>query len=273
MRHLLISMFLLNAFALATAQQTRDRGERRDPGLSVHLAPSETRSLLHTLINASDFVRAKSTLKIALQSYPWDPSLYSLGVDLYFLSEDYGNLATCLKLPENFHRAYPEWAPLLEPSNWKTDAICYVAHLNKVKTGRDPEAMEAEVLKQAWEQRASLPFGMIDEEGVHVDKQVLTLILLMEVVFREHYQLLFERAEKLAPNDTFILELKAKRLIIDAEEAQAVEMYKKALKAKASKERIKHLKTALAEAEKLAEWRKVIGPRKDKKAGGGSARP
>jgi tetratricopeptide (TPR) repeat protein len=127
--------------------------------------------------------------------------------------------------------------------------------------------LEKQLFEVATAQRLSLPFGMVDDEGIHIDKQVLALILLHQSYGRNQ-QLLFDRAAKLAPNDTFILELKAKLLSDDGEEAKAVEMYRKALKAKASEARIKYLKKELIEAEKKAEYRKVIGPRTDRKGGG-----
>ncbi len=269
MKQVLLACLLIGTSVHLNAQVINDRrGKASDDGLRSHFAPRETMSLLSTLIYASEFDRAKSAFKVAHQRYPWDPSLLYIGIDLSFLSHEYGSLSTYLKLPEDFHRAYPDWGKVLEPTSWRTNAVCYVAELNGFRTGRNPELLEAEVLTKAWEQRASLPFGMIDEDGVHVDKQVLALLLLRDS-FSSHRKLLFDRAAKLAPNDTFILELQAKWLVSEGEEAQAVAMYKKALKAKASDARIKHLKKALAEAEKLVEWRKIVGPRTDKKSGGG----
>lgn len=185
------------------------------------------------------------------------------------MREDYGSLHWAHTLPADVLRDYPELNGIFERGQgFQTSACWYIAHINGIKTDRDPEVLEAEVLKEAWAKRESLPFGMVDEDGVHVDKQVLTLLLLRDSFGGSHRKLLFDRAAKLAPNDSFILEMKAKLLLDDGEEAKAVEMYKKALKSKASKARIKYLKKELVEAEKMAEYRKVIGPRTDRKGGG-----
>lgn len=206
--------------------------------------------------------------QLQLAAHPGDFNLRNVAFEIAFIRADYESLRWAHALPADVLRDYPELANRAVERSWQTLACMYVAHLNGVKTGRDPEQLEAEVLKEAWSKRESLPFGMISKEGIHADKQVLTLLLLQDSFGGSHRKLLFDRAAKLAPNDTFILELKAKRLIADGEEAQAVEMYKKALKAKASETRIKYLKKELVEAEKMAEWRKRVGPRTDKKDGG-----
>jgi hypothetical protein len=263
-RRLVTLVIVVCAVSFCAAQ-----GDRKFSAFDAYQMPRGTWSILKTLTNAGEFSRARSMFRIVQGQYPWDLGLPGLGIELFFLSEEYSEIGRFLKLPEDFSAEFPEWATMLQPSGWSVDATCYVAHLNGFKTGRDHEELEGEVLKQALNRRESLPFGMVDEEGgIHVERQVLTLLLLRDAFGGSHRKLLFDRAAKLAPNDTFILELKAKRLIADGEEAQAVEMYKKALKAKASEARIKYLKKELAEAEKMAEWRKRVGPRTDKKDGG-----
>jgi hypothetical protein len=242
---------------------------RRPPTdiLAAHRVPADVVRLVSSLQNAGLFDKASSVIEVHRRNYPWDPDLPRLGLELAFLRSTYADMTGYLKMPVEFQQAFPfVWQTMFDGT--RCNLMFYVAHINGIKTGRDSEALDSEVLKEAWAKRESLPFGMVDEDGVHVDKQVLTLLLLRDSFGGSHRKLLFDRAAKLAPNDSFILEMKAKLLLDDGEEAKAVEMYKKALKAKASEARIKYLKKELVEAEKLAEYRKVIGPRTDRKGGG-----
>lgn len=263
----LVCMLVTLVATIISGAVAPEQGRRADDGLSVHRVPLDVIAVLGRLQSAGQLDKARALVDIQRKQYPWDPGLPRIGWQIAFLQGRYADIVSYTDMPHDFQIAYPfVWQTLFE--GWDTRAIFYVATMNGVKTPLDPKELEAEILKEAWAKREGLPFGMVTEEGVHVDKQVLTLLLLRDSFGGSHRKLLFERAAKLAPNDTFILELKAKHLIDDGEEAQAVEMYKKAIKAKASEERVKHLRKALAEAEKLAEWRKRVGPRTDKKGGG-----
>jgi hypothetical protein len=263
----LVSVLLVVAFAvqLGTAQKFSDRSRRIDLGLDAYRVPKETWAVLNRLVYTRKYEQARTAFKLAREQYPWDISLPSLGLNIAFLTENYSEIPGFLEAPPGFEVAFPEVAQLHRAgSSWESDAMCLVAHLKGFKTRRDPAELEASVLKKAWERRAGLPFGMVDERGVHADKEILVLVLIMHQN-REHWDLLMTRAERLAPNDTFILELKAKRLMDEGSAGgpvslldQGLAMYKKALKAKASEERIKYLKKELVEAEKKTEWLKRV---------------
>lgn len=263
----LISAMLVVVCAaqLAGAQKFSDRSQRIDLGLDAYRVPKETWTILNRLVYTRQYEQARTAFKLALEQYPWDVSLPSLGLQIAFLTENYSEIPGFLEVPPGFEVAFPELAQLqMAGASWKSDAMCLVAHLKGFKTRRDHASLEASVLKTAWERRADLPFGMVDERGVHAQKEILVLVLIMHQN-REHWDHLMARAERLAPNDTFILELKAKRLMDKGSTGgpldpldQGLAMYKKALNARASETRISYLKKELAEAEKKAEWIKRV---------------
>lgn len=264
---MLLSLLLLALLTSEAQPQTYSgRSQRTKIDYRPIMAPNENKELAGALFEKGYFDKAQTIVSTNLQQFPGDFGLRSLAFKIAFMQERYANMLEVAVMPPDVLQTYPT-APRVISEGWHDVGCLVIAELNGVKTGRDAKHLEAALMKEAWARRESLPFGMVTEEGVHVDKEVLALLLLLDN-FPSHRKLLFERAAKLAPNDTFILELKAKRLIGEGEEAQAVAMYKKAVKAKASEERIKHLKKALAETEKLAEWRKRVGPRTDKKGGG-----
>ncbi len=256
---------ILSAYT-ATAQDVKVGGKNVDGTSDASIkAPVEAQERAQALLAAGFIKEANVVVQHYRSQFPLDYTFRKLAFDVAFLQRRYEEIPAILEVSVEVVEQYRIHSVLFNSSTAML-AIAAV-EFSGVKTGRDRDTLEKLILETANAQRSSLPFGIVDDDGIHLDKQVLALLLVHQRYGRNG-KLLFERAAKLAPNDTFILELKAKHLIDDGEEAQAVEMYKKAIKAKASEERVKHLKKALAETEKLAEWRKVIGPRTDKKDGG-----
>ncbi|MCC7435812.1 MAG: hypothetical protein IT363_14090 [Methanoregulaceae archaeon] len=241
-------------------------GKNIDPPSDASIrAPKEAQERAQALLAAGYIKEADAVIRHYRSQFPLDYLFRMLAFDVAFLQGHYEDIRAILEVSKEVVEQYRIHSALF---NSTTSGLSIAAvEFSGIKTGRDREVLEKQLVEVALARRSSLPFGMVDDKGIHVDKQVLALILVHQSYGRNG-KLLFDRAAKLAPNDTFILELKAKRLIADGEEAQAVEMYKKALKAKASEARIKYLKKELAEAEKMAEWRKRVGPRTDKKDGG-----
>lgn len=262
MRQIITVVFALTLCSLG-ASQKRETGAS-DGGLSAHRVPRETIALIARLEHAQLLDKARSVIDLNRREFPWDPDLPQAGWRIAFLQGSYADIENYVHMPLSFQQTFPfVWQTFFE--GWSTGAIFYIASLNGVKTPLKLDDLESMVMKEAWAKRETLPFGMVTEEGIHADKQVLTLLLLQDSFGGSHRKLLFERAANLAPNDTFILELKAKRLMDEGAAGGPVELldqalatYKKALKAKASKERIKHLKKEMAEAEKKVEWLKRV---------------
>ena len=228
-------------------------------------APKEAQDRAQALLAAGYLKEADAVVRHYRFQFPLDYVFRKLAFEVAFLQGRYEDIPAILEVSKQVVEQYRIHGVLF---NSTTSGLAIAAvEFSGVKTGRDREVLERQLFEVAIAQRSSLPFGMVDDEGIHIDKQVLALILVHRSYGRNQ-EILFERAAKLAPSDSFILEMRAKLLSDDGEEAKAVEMYKKALKAKASEARIKYLKKELIEAEKKAEWRKVIGPRTDRKGGG-----
>lgn len=253
--------------ATSAAGQVIQRG-----GKNIHVpsdasirAPSDAHERAQALLAAGHIKEASVLVQHYRSQFPNDYTFRLLAFDVAFLQGRYEAIPELLKVSDEVAQQYPLHTTLFSSKSYMLNiaAVEFAGY----ETGIAREKLEQTLLQVAQAQRKTLPFEMVDDDGINVDRQVLAL-LLVHTRYGRNGKLLFDRAAKLAPNDTFILELKAKRLIADGEEAQAVEMYKKALKAKASEARIKYLKKELAEAEKMAEWRKRVGPRTDKKDGG-----
>lgn len=257
----LLMLALIPSGAISQTYSGKNQRAKVDYGLM--LAPSEHRDLAHMLLYRGHLDKAQAIVTANLRQFPGDYTLRGVAFKIAFLQERYADMLEVAVMPPDVLETYP-MAPRVISEGWHHVGCLVIAELNGVKTGRDAKHLEAALMKEAWAKRESLPFGMVDEEGVHVDKQVLTLLLLQDS-FGSHRKLLLERAANLAPNDTFILELKAKRLMDEGSAGgpvnlldQGLAMYKKALKAKASEERIKYLKKEMAEAEKKVEWLKRV---------------
>ncbi len=229
------------------------------------MASAEAKELVRTLLYAGQLDKAEAVLTVQLKQHPGDFDLRHIAFKVAFLQGKYALLEPLTQLPPSIVDEYPELRRAL--NGWIIEGGLAAANYSGLAIKADKDKLEQAVLKVAEENAASLPFEMVTEDGIHTKPEILVLTLLMRN-YERNARFLLDRIVKLAPNDTFVLELQANDYTRQQKHAKAVEFLKKSIKAKPSKERKKKLQGLLVEAEKKAAYQKVIGEVQDKKGGG-----
>lgn len=222
--------------------------------------------LVQTLINSGQIEKASELVSVHLKAHPGDFELRKLGIRTALLLGQYDRIEGFFDLSSEVLLNYPELATFAQ--GWYFEGCLAAAGYSGIKLKRDMGTLHTLVLKQAEEQMATLPYGIVTDGIINVQPEVLALLLLLPG-YGANRSRLFDRIIKLEPHSSFVLELQAQDCMRQQKGAKAVEFYKKALNARATKERREHLKKLLAEAEKFADYQKIIGEPKRPATGGG----
>ena len=212
----------------------------------VLAAPPESLSLVRKTTLEGRFKEAVSIGRKVLQAHPNDVNLRRLIAEVAFLQDDYATVEEMFTMSASFRQEYPELLISLEIGS-AAYMRAFVASYG-IKPSESAERLWAVVHEDALSRKSNLPFEIIDIDGeFQTDGKVIALALLADG-FGTHRPIIIDKMVKLAPKDTFVLEMQAENQRRHGKVKEQIATLRRSAAA-ASKTRKKHLEGVIKQAE------------------------